>query len=527
MRFSEARASCVPMLAGAAAAVLVWIVTARYGAGLTPDSVAYVSVARSLLAGEGFTLWTGAPLIDWPPLYPILLALPGALAGVDPLEASRPVQAGLAFLVVVLSWRLFARHLTASMPLLFLATAAVVISPPLLKVSRMAWSEPLFLVFVLGTVLALEEYVAAPRRSALLAAAVCTALACLTRYVGVTLVLAGGVVLLVRHRREWREALWAGLVFGTIAVWPLSLWLVRNVSLTGLPLGARHASDTTLVEALTLTAGTFGNWFFGAAPVRGALFAGGSALLVLTALALARARPARPAGRETPSLLPLALVTVAYVVVLIHSAVRTAFDPIGHRLLAPVQPLLLVAAFAGVSALAAPLAPLTPRVPLRAAAPWLLAAWLTVPAVLLARDLEEWTRDGAGGFSQSFWRDSTTLAAIRSEPRLRQRPVYSNAPDICYVLAGIPASLAPTRAWFGGGGGGLAVPEGCWPESDGWLVWFDRMKRGYVLPPAELATRARLEPVRRLSDGTLYALSARSPESCPPALAGRAGRPSG
>ena len=65
---------------------LVLLSTARYGAGLSPDSVAYLDVARSLASGKGFVSHTGEPLVWWPPLYPMLLALIGFATGLDHLN---------------------------------------------------------------------------------------------------------------------------------------------------------------------------------------------------------------------------------------------------------------------------------------------------------------------------------------------------------------------------------------------------------------------------------------------------------
>ena len=52
------------------------------GAGLTPDSTAYVSVARNLPDGRWFALWNGDVFRDHTPLFPMALAVPG-LFGVD------------------------------------------------------------------------------------------------------------------------------------------------------------------------------------------------------------------------------------------------------------------------------------------------------------------------------------------------------------------------------------------------------------------------------------------------------------
>ena len=52
----------------ALAAASVVYVTAPYGPGASPDSVTYLSVAGSLVAGEGWFRFAGLPDVAGPPL---------------------------------------------------------------------------------------------------------------------------------------------------------------------------------------------------------------------------------------------------------------------------------------------------------------------------------------------------------------------------------------------------------------------------------------------------------------------------
>ena len=54
----------------------------RNGVLLDWDSINYISVADSLLAGDGFRQFNGLRYRDWPPLYPLLLAAPGCTSSV-------------------------------------------------------------------------------------------------------------------------------------------------------------------------------------------------------------------------------------------------------------------------------------------------------------------------------------------------------------------------------------------------------------------------------------------------------------
>lgn len=77
---------------GALAAILVLLRVSALGAGLTPDSTAYVSVARNLVDGRWFALWNGDVFRDHTPLFPMALAVPG-LFGVDAVKAAGYVNA--------------------------------------------------------------------------------------------------------------------------------------------------------------------------------------------------------------------------------------------------------------------------------------------------------------------------------------------------------------------------------------------------------------------------------------------------
>lgn len=62
------------------AAVAVQLYSTRLGIGLSFDPVVYLTVAGNLLKGRGLTQ-AGQTLSHFPPLYPLLLALSGGLAG--------------------------------------------------------------------------------------------------------------------------------------------------------------------------------------------------------------------------------------------------------------------------------------------------------------------------------------------------------------------------------------------------------------------------------------------------------------
>jgi len=127
--------------------ILVFIATDTFGPGVSPDSIGYIAAARSLAEGRGYLNYDGSPFTLWPPLFPTILAV-GASFGIDLLQFARFFNAlifGLTiFIIGQLSSRLFDSHLLRAV-----ATGSALLSFPLLKMSVMVWTEPLFILLVL------------------------------------------------------------------------------------------------------------------------------------------------------------------------------------------------------------------------------------------------------------------------------------------------------------------------------------------------------------------------------------------
>ena len=188
---------------GALGAALVLLRVAVWGPGAAADSAGFVSAARNVLAGHGLVLYTGAPLFrEAMPGFPLALAFAG-LFGPDPLDAAGYIHAA-AFGVTVFVTALWVRSRTRSGFLAVWAGLACACSPTLGELFPTAMTEPLFVCFVVLSLFALDRYLDGGGRSLLLAAAVCAAFACATRYIGFALVAGALPLLLLADRRAWR-----------------------------------------------------------------------------------------------------------------------------------------------------------------------------------------------------------------------------------------------------------------------------------------------------------------------------------
>ena len=197
----------------------------EYGPGLNWDSVAYICIARNLLAGEGYAGCGGLGAMEyWPPLYPMLLAA-ASLPGFDPHDVAGPFNATILGALVFAAGRWLRRNL-ASRPLAAAGCFAVAVSVPLAWISSYAMSEPAFLLFSMLALIWADKRLEDGRAASLAWAAAFTALAWATRYAGVAVV----ALALLLERRSTPDRKARNIWFYTaIAAAPVCVWMARNL----------------------------------------------------------------------------------------------------------------------------------------------------------------------------------------------------------------------------------------------------------------------------------------------------------
>ena len=522
---------------GALGAALVLLRVEAWGAGLTADSTAYVSVARNLLDGGGFTLWNGDAFADHAPFFPMALAFIG-LFGVDAPEGAGYLNAA-AFGLTAFAAGAWVRSRTASPALAAWAAAACALSPALAGFASHALADALFALFVCLSLFALDRHLGGGGRAWLIAAGACAGLACLTRYVGPALIAAALPPLLLRAARGPRRALPAraagAAAFLILAALPLGAWMLRNTVHTGAPVGRAWPTGFSPAGSLHTAAGELLDWTLGPlgrAALDSALGAAGvdagepsavsaaalaAALIALASgagAALARRRrgggPALPPGAAAP----LGFAAV-YALALAAALPRTDIE-LPPRYLAPLYAPLLVAAALILHAVLRRLAGRPPavRLPLpggRGAAAGrealilsaCLALWLAQWAAPAVAGVREWREHGAG-YASPAWAGSDTVRELRERRPAGQ--IWSNEVRALYLLADVREGnrvLPPS----------LPDDAGRWVSwahvyhggQDGWIVWFhSRHWLEHDYGAAELAALEGLQEAVVLEDGVVF-----------------------
>ena len=224
MRLARIRPDRFTLFLIAIAVLGAGLVLARqvnHGVVLFWDSILYVETARKLSAGAGLIHGSQAP-----PLFPTLLAA-GSFGVVDPWHVAGPLNAICHGLTVLVAGQWLRRHIPSRI-LVVWGSLAIALSLPLVHHASVLLSEAPFILFTTLALTRFSFWLDEPRRSTLLWAAVFTALACLTRYAGITILLTVSALLL--FQRHTTPSLKAKRIigYGLISGIPLGLYLIRN-----------------------------------------------------------------------------------------------------------------------------------------------------------------------------------------------------------------------------------------------------------------------------------------------------------
>ena len=333
-------------------AALILARQVNYGAGLGVDSIYYISVARHLLEGEGFVAVTNKELyMAWAPLYPMLLAA-ASLFVFDPLDVAGPLNAAIFGLTIFVAGHYLRQHIHSRFLILW-ACLAILLSIPLTSSTYTAMSEPFFILFVTLSLLHTDYFLHQGKRASLLWAAVFTALACLTRYIGLTLPMIIVPLILLQRNTGSVDKVKHIAVYTLISVPPIALWILRNFLISGSPIGYRNSARMTLPNLLDFMLNTLSRWVFLDLPLgefhRFAVALIGCALLALAiAIGVIILRAQQKGGTWTAwsPFSTFGSFSLVYLISLLGSTTTLAVEPPNNRYLSPVYiPLLFTAVF--------------------------------------------------------------------------------------------------------------------------------------------------------------------------------------
>lgn len=502
------------LLLGLTGTALILFSTHRYGVGLSPDSVGYISTARNVADGKGFESYYGT-YVSQPPLFPTALAVSASIFLSDPLQSASIFNAVVFGLIAFFSGILFLEYLDGNVFLALYGVLAIVFFLPLNQVSRMAWSEPVFIFFTVIFLISGKVYLERRTTASFIALAISAMLACLARYIGITLIIAGSILIVLIREHKLLKKFERLLIFGLITFAPSGIWVARNYRLTQTFLGPRNPSGFSLYQNLTFVLTTLSRWLFGTVKFWESRL-GILAVILLSiaagyfAFSYLRNAPAKSLLPGERRLVPVYVFTFIYTTFLVISSTVVATDRINDRLLAPIYiPVILISLWLVKELVESYRGDSTRRsVTGRIIVIVMLGAWLLFTTLISLRDARVSFLRGSGGYNTATWQEDELVKYLNQHP-LRGQRIYSNAPDVLYILTDHYADLSPRSRGYNSPNILLrpADIEGLWPPNAGYLIWFGKMQSSFLLSIEELQSVAKLTPLEKFSDGAIYAVS--------------------
>jgi len=487
---------------------MMWITP--NGSGVSPDSTIYIEGAKSLLSGKGF-FQNGDPIIHFPPLYPIFLAIVGLFEN-NLVDASRLLNAiifGLSAGIIALAINLATkRNFVASI----CAVCFFVSSAPLLEVHAWAWSEPLFIALSLACILLLSMYMIEPTTPLLVASALFLGFTLITRYIGIAFLPAALVIILIGGRdqdikqRFKNVFLWFLLTFS-----PLGIWFVRNLLVAGAFTDRQFAfHPISIYEYGKNFISIIINFFAPTSlPLRVTLSLFGLfAILLIIFVIMLYKRHQLPTNWYRLDIAMTAsclLFFLSYTLFLFLSiSFFDASTPVNNRLLSPILAILILAFFSTMWTISQ-----TFQKP--------FARWSLFLLIILSISLKTpeaihsavTIAKGGLGYTARRWQESKTIAFTRS--LIHNVDIYSNGADVIRFLTEKSAQPIPKKTDPVTMVNNFNFDEEMRimckniVENNALLVYFDNIIwRWYFPSQTEIETTCHPPVLQQLKDGIVY-----------------------
>lgn len=480
--------------------------TSSYGPASTHDSVAYMYAAESLIKGEGFKYFGyDTPFIQWPPLFPIMLS--GiSLLGCDLIIASGYFNALIFTLIIFFSGYWLIKS-TKNFVITIAGTITILASIPLSYVSKYIWSEPLFILLTLLFMISLDNYIYKSSLRFLVEASVFAGLACLTRYIGITAVITGCILLLIQNKKFVNKLL-ETLIFGFISSIPTTLWIIRNYLLSNTLTGERIPTKNIFSENINITFKTIASWFapyysYSTLVIMLGLFIFISVIIIIKNFHK-NIGQVEVGENKAYRLLILLIFSLVYTGYLTISASLIAFDSINNRLLVPVYVPITILIFLTLNDMLAYDNYKVRKVLTTCLLFILFTIWLLYPLSEIASSVQYSYENGAGILASKWWNKSQVLDYLKAFEE--DKSFYSNFPDAIYIHAGKKAHYTPKKDGLPQYGIERFI-ESVQNNPNTYIVWFNLATTDTIYSIEELEEYFNIEMVKKFPDGVIYKIT--------------------
>jgi len=474
--------------------IAILFYTNHGGIGVSPDSIAYVSVARNLTAGYGFTGYNDRPFVLFPLFYPTFLSGFMAVSRKDIVSIAPYINAFLFALTVYFS----AKIIKVSHWLKVATLLWIVFSIGLLDVYTMLWSETLFIFLIIGFIILFNQYLNTNKTTFLVLSAIVVSMACITRYAAVTVLGTGLLLLFIDRQKQFRKRVADCLLFGLISIFPLAFNLVRNHLATGVLTGKRQPSVTPFFKNISLFGDVFIDWF--------AFFKTSSGLSIAVAIIILSAFVFLfimliIKNKQKDHVYIACGFFLVYGFFMVVSSSISRYEPINSRLLAP----LFIPFVAVVSALMYKVQSIERFRVLKRVNVFVVLFFVMAQLKTDAKTYKNANEGGIGGYTDDSWKESSLIHFLKQNKQIltqQEWSVYSNASQAIYFYTNAPAINLPERKYK------EDVREFD-NEETFYLVWFNNEENIDLLGLKEVEAKRDMKVLHQFNDGCIYYCTAK------------------
>jgi len=430
------------LIASSIAFAFILLFTKHSGVGISPDSVKYLSTAKNISAHFTFTDYTNTPFVQFPLGYPIFLAVIQFVFDTSLIQIL-PIINGLIFAGVIFMTNYIFQQIS---PINKIASCWVLIliatSPALLEIYTMAWSETLFIFFTLLFFISINKYAGQNSFKHLLIAAIIASFAFSVRYVGITCVITGCIIILTNRSFLLSKKVIHLFCFGAVSILLPLINLVRNIWVSETYSGVRQKSLNSFLINLTNAADVIQQWF---APLLDSSKIGIFVLFFLMIAGLILifySFKKKQLSTTFNSIIPIFFLV--YIGFMLAISTVSRFETLSSRLLSPIYiPIILLFAIIVLQLLQIKNRPIKLIV-----TPFILFIYGFAQYNHYTINAATWegvSEAGIPGYTENQWVQSPIVNFIKNNSNKKMPVIFSNADDAIFFLTGKTAFALPHK----------------------------------------------------------------------------------
>jgi len=483
------------LVAAAAGFTIIFLFTRHNGIGLCPDGVVYTTTAKNFASSCRLVDFRHYPMVEFPAFYPVFLGAITWITGVQPLAFGAILNELLFAITIYITGYITSRFNGVTRWYKAAILSCVVLSPGILEVYSMMWSETLFIIWILLFFISLHRYLQDHGTGPLVTAAILVSVACVTRYAGVTMAATGFVLILFDRTLPVRTRFRNVVLFSVISPLLLIGNLVRNYLARGTLTGIRESSLTNFQNNLHDVGAVFYDWlpFFN----QHYRYAGVLAALIIFFLAARLLRGRLWKGDLGNWQYIPTLFALVYLVFMIGIASVSRFETLDSRFISPAFIPLLWGCSGWL---------LENRAKRRRRAGWLFAAGAVMLLLFqygqLSADYESWDgiKDaGIPGYTEDQWQYSRTVLYMKKDslPFQKDYTIYSDAYDAVYFFTGWPGKFLPNYE-------NKAAVREFLDDRKCYVIWFNDGENDDLVGKDFIEKTKKMRLVKVFDDGCIY-----------------------